>query len=49
MIPRRAVCGALLLLGLSLGLCAHAQENTDYMVGGDVLGRKTFTIGGGMG
>lgn len=33
MIPRRAVCGALVLLGLSLGLCAHAQENTDYIPG----------------
>ncbi len=33
MIPRRIVCGALVLLGLSLGLYAHAQGDTDYIPG----------------
>ena len=46
MIPRRAVWP--LLLGLSLGLCAHAQKHRLHGWR-DVLGRKTFTIGGGMG
>ena len=33
MIPMRIVCGALVLLGLSLGLYAHAQGDTDYIPG----------------